>query len=186
MQQHSPEPPLSDSEREKAFAAFYQVHAVAVLAYLRLHTASPEEAEDLLLEVFMAALEQQTLLSRNANVQRSWLLNVAHNKLVDAYRRKGRHTFVSLDTVTEHLYEDDARLPEQVALRHEQNAQLMSVLNGLSPLQRQVVQLRFIYGLPCSEIAYVLGKREGAVRKSLTRALNLVRTLYTQNKGKML
>jgi RNA polymerase sigma-70 factor (ECF subfamily) len=180
MQQHVPEPHLADSERENAFAAFYQVHALAVLAYLRLHTSSPEEAEDLLLEVFVAALEQQTLLSRDAKVQCSWLFHVAHNKLVDSYRRKGRQTFVPLDTVAEHLYEDDARLPEQVALQHEQEAQLSSVLNSLSPLQRQVVQLRFIYGLKCSEIAHVLGKKEAAVRKLLTRSLNLVRILYTQ------
>ena len=180
MQQPLPESDFSDAERGDAFAAFYHLHALTVLAYLRLRISAPEEAEDLLLEVFVAALEQKALLQRDTRAQRGWLLNVAHNKLVDYYRRKGRHPTVSLDTVVEELYEDDARLPEQVVLRHEQDAQFTGVLNSLSPLQRQVVQLRFIYGLTCSEIAQVMGKREGAVRKSLTRALNLVRTLYTQ------
>ena len=53
-------------------------------------------------------------------------------------------------------------------------------LQRLPGLQQQVVHLRFVYGLRCQEITEVLGKKEGAVRKLLWRALNLVRSLYTE------
>jgi DNA-directed RNA polymerase specialized sigma24 family protein len=44
-------------------AALYERHAATIFAYLRLHLASLEDTEDALLEVFLAALEQEQLLA---------------------------------------------------------------------------------------------------------------------------
>lgn len=180
--QHLPDSQLSNAEHgDASFAEFYQLHALTILAYLRLRTSSAEEAEDLLLEVFLTALEQPMLLKRNIKTQRAWLHRVARNKLVDSYRQQGRRPSVSLDVVAEHLYEDDTHSPEQVALRNEQYARLNTILGYLSPKQRQMIQLRFIYGLSCAEIALVLEKKEGTVRRMLTRTLTFVREIYTRN-----
>jgi DNA-directed RNA polymerase specialized sigma24 family protein len=66
----------------------YQEHASAILAYLRLRTATREEAGDLLLDVFLAALEHGNLLQeRTIETQRAWLRSVAAHKLADHYRR---------------------------------------------------------------------------------------------------
>jgi RNA polymerase sigma factor (sigma-70 family) len=182
MHQHLIGPEQSAPEQGNSlFARLYDLHAPAILAYLRLHTSS-QEAEDLLLEVFLALLEQEDLMQRNAETLRGWLRSVAHHKLVDHYRRGARRQTVTLEEVAERLYEDDAHSPEQVALQHEQHVQVATILERLSPLQQQVVRLRFVYGLSCTEIARVLDKKEGAVRKLLTRALNYARTIYTQEK----
>jgi RNA polymerase sigma-70 factor (ECF subfamily) len=85
---------------------------------------------------------------------------------------------VTLDEVAETLFADDAHAPEQSALQREQGDRLYALLEQLPTLARQIIQLRFVYGLNCAEIAEALGKREGAVRKQLWRALNQVRTLY--------
>ena len=52
---------------------------------------------------------------------------------------------------------------------------LLAALQSLPEMQREVVQLRFGEGLHCDEIATVLGKREGAVRVLLWRALKFLR-----------
>ena len=86
-------------------ARLYQDHAPAILAYLRLRVAPREEAEDLLLEVFLAALERGDLLEeRSLEMQRAWLLNVARNKIADHYRRSKRRPQVALEQVAETLY----------------------------------------------------------------------------------
>lgn len=42
--------------RNPAFAELYQCYAPEIFAYLRLHTPTREDAEDLLVDVFLAAL----------------------------------------------------------------------------------------------------------------------------------
>lgn len=160
-------------------ARLYQEHASSVFAYLRLRTATREEAEDPLLDVFVAALERSDMLAeRGSEMQRAWLRGVAAHKLADHYRQSGRRHQVTLNQVAETLYEDEAYSPERMALTQEEYARLHALLHGLPRLQQQVISLRFVYGLRSAEIAETLGKKEGAVRKLLWRTLNLVRTLY--------
>lgn len=161
----------------------YRNHARAILAYIRLHLPG-QEAEDLLLDVFLAALEQSTLLgTMNEATQRTWLRSVAHHKMIDRYRREQRRPLVALESVAETLYTDEMHSPEQVALTREEAARVRAIVAHLPEQQRQVVQLRFIYGLRSAEIAETLGKNEGSVRKLLWRTLKLVRSLYTQEQG---
>ena len=48
----------------------------------------------------------------------------------------------------------------------------------MPPAAQMVLRLRFGNGLRCTQIAGMLGKREGAVRMHLSRALHLLRSLY--------
>jgi DNA-directed RNA polymerase specialized sigma24 family protein len=67
--------------------ALYERYAASIFAYARLHTPSWEDAEDLTLEVFTAALEQESLSWLADKQQFVWLRSVAQHKLVDRYRR---------------------------------------------------------------------------------------------------
>jgi RNA polymerase sigma-70 factor (ECF subfamily) len=164
---------------EELAALLYQEHATAILAYLRVRVASAEEAEDLLLDVFLAALEQLEMLQqRSADVQRAWLRGVAAHKVADHYRYSDARQRTPLDNLISTLYADDTRSPERMALREEEAELLRTFLQRLPKLQQQVITLRFVYGLNSREIAQTLGKREGAARKLLWRALNRVRALY--------
>ena len=167
---------------DSPLATLYLQHAPTIFAYLRLHAASREDAEDILLEVFLEALEYGSLAERSENTQRAWLRSVAHHKMVDRYRQVTRHRSVALEHVAETLYEDEALSPEQKALQQEEYEQVSMTVKRLPVLQQEVVRLRFVHGLRCSEIAAVLDKNEGAVRKLLSRALNLLRAIYTEGR----
>src|SRR5437899_1968427 len=93
----------STSTNESPVAQLYQLHAPAILTYLRRHLATKEDAEDLLLEVFVAAVENHMLPDMELGRQRAWLQQVAHNKLVDHYRRQTRRPIVTLNEFTETL-----------------------------------------------------------------------------------
>jgi RNA polymerase sigma-70 factor (ECF subfamily) len=174
----------SPIEDEPPAARLFQEHAATIFAYLRLRTATPEEAEDLLLDVFLVAIEQLSMLNeRTSQAQRAWLRGVAAHKVADHYRRGQRRPQVTLDEVSETLYADEARSPEGIALHHERDEQLRLLLESLPSLTRQMIHLRFVYGLSCAQIAEALDKREGAVRKQLWRALNQIRELYHNEGG---
>ncbi|HZR41762.1 MAG TPA: sigma factor-like helix-turn-helix DNA-binding protein [Ktedonobacteraceae bacterium] len=68
----------------------------------------------------------------------------------------------------------------------EEYAHLHAHLEKLSPIQREALRLRFANGLRCSEIATVLGKRDGTVRVLLSRALNFLRSIYENDQGGIL
>ncbi len=163
---------------ENATTELYDRYAHVIFAYVRLHLSSPEDAEDVTLEVFVAALEHENLVGLSAQEQLMWLRRVASNKLVDIYRRTQRHPVVALENVAERLYEDENRSPEYIALRQERYRQLHSAISTLPELQQHLLQLRFGRGLRFAEIAILLNKREDALRQLLSRTLALLRTNY--------
>jgi RNA polymerase sigma factor (sigma-70 family) len=160
-------------------AELYQRYAPKMLAYLCHHISSLDDAEDLLLEVFLAALEKEHMLSRlSEDEQRAWLWTVARNKMIDYHRRTQRRRIVPLEQVEETMF--DELLPEQVALQQEEHTTLHIYLKQLPTVQQEILQLRFTAGLRCTEIATVLNKSEGAIRTMLSRTLNTLRNIYSK------
>lgn len=164
-------------------AELFQRCAPTLFAYLRQHTTSREDAEDLLHEIFAAALAKPQFCQFADEEQQLWLWRVTRNKVVDTYRRKTRHPELALDCVAEHLYAEDEQSPEYTLLRQEEYAHLREALAQLSMPQQQALRLRFVNNLSCADVAKVLGKREGTVRSMLSRSISILRSIYTYKKG---
>ena len=158
----------------------YDRYGATIFAYVRLHALSREDAEDLTVEVFAAALERSHLFGLSDKEQLLWLRRVASNKLADTYRHVYRHPSVALEKVAETLYEDEKFSPEHITLRREEHRQLHQMISTLPILQQQILQLRYGHGLRFADIAILLNKREEAVRKLLSRTLSYLRTIYAQ------
>ncbi|HET8844216.1 MAG TPA: sigma-70 family RNA polymerase sigma factor [Ktedonobacteraceae bacterium] len=165
-------------------AHLYQLYAPALLMFLRRRVPGREDAEDVLLEIFQAALESDTLPELEESKQRSWLWTTAHNKAIDHYRRKLRRPVFSLELeeITEILSEDESTLPEIVALRQEAYMELRSHLASLPEPHQEILRLRFAQGLNCNEIARQLHKNHAAIRTMLSRSLNHLRNIYKQHR----
>lgn len=167
----------------------YRRYWLTLFIMIRQQIASKEEAEDILLEVFLAALENPALSDLSEHHQLTWLRRVASNKCVDHYRRSARRSALSLEhtEAVEHieatLFNSTLRSPEQMMLAQEEVELLRQHLSSLSEIQQQVLVLRFAEGLPCAQIATRLHKSEGAIRTLLSRTLNLLRKLYGKRKG---
>jgi len=160
----------------------YQQHALSLVTYVRRHVSSREDAEDIVLEVFMAALKQPELSRLGEEKQLAWLQRVAYYKFVDHYRRAISRPAVSLQEVAEMLLVDEGQSPDQLVLRNEEDALLRQKLGQLPEHYQVILQLRFANGLRCAEIASRLHKSEGAVRMLLSRALNTLREVYARQK----
>ncbi|GCE11386.1 RNA polymerase sigma factor [Tengunoibacter tsumagoiensis] len=161
-------------------AHLYARYASITFAYLRQHTASPEDAEDILYDIFLNVLERGGLPELDEHRQRAWFLRVAHNKVVDRYRRAQRRQLIALDLMTERLFADEGLAPEQQALQREEYLQLQTAIRLLPEVQQEVLTLHFSHGLRCTEIAALLGKRAGTIRSQLARALNTLRAYYQE------
>lgn len=175
-QQHTPRTPVP-SRLEKV-AELYRQYSPAIFTYLSQRAPGIEDAEDILVEVFLAALENAQFSTLPEKAQLAWLWRVARNKIVDAYRRSQRHESQSVlpDTLEESI--SDPEDPEHLTLQQEEYEILQGHLKSLSEQQQKVLLLRFGQDMRCAEIAAQMGKSEGAIKVMLSRTLNLLKNIY--------
>ena len=166
------------AQGEQEMALLYRKYAPGLLTYVRMRITSPEDAEDLVVEVFVAAIEQTNFAALSEKAKQLWLWRVTRNKVIDAYRRAKTRQNVTLEHVADGLFEDETASPEYAALLQEDYMDLYAHLQSLPPLQQQILRMRFGQGLSCREIATTLGKQENVVRVTLSRSLNLLRKIY--------
>lgn len=167
---------LDLQSKETGQAVLYDRYGPIIYRYLRAHAPSLEDAEDLLLEVFLAALEQDRLLHYPPERQLAWLRTVARNKLYSFYRRTQRHPQIPLDSQADYLFANEE--PEHLALQQEEQGHLYRCIQTLPKPQQHLLQLRYGYHLRFAEIAQLLEKSEGTVRKMLSRSLAILRKTY--------
>ena len=131
-----------------------------LLAHIRRRVDSPEEAEDIMQEAFLALYGRWSLRTPIRNATR-WLLRVAGNKIVDWYRRSERRP-VSLDAQARPADPDasvlwelaDARVttPQEEAERRELREALTEAIEALPDEQREAFLLTEAEGLTFREI----------------------------------
>lgn len=169
---------------QSGYGQLYQRYASVLFAYAFQQTGSREDAEDIVLDVFLSVLQNPRFATFDEQKQLAWLWTITRNKLVDRHRYAARRQHVSIEWLSEPFFEDDSLTPEEISLKREEYARLHSVLQTLPEFQQEVLRLRFGHGLQCNEIAPVLEKSEGSIRMILFRALHRLRKIYiSQEKG---
>src|SRR5215469_9340460 len=129
--------------------AVYRRYAPQIFAYLLRHMPSHQDAEDLLLDVFLVVLEKLPALNIDERRLAAYIQTVARNKMADYYRQRGHHQLISLDEATETAYEPEELAPDQLALTREQYAKLYQAVNALPEPQQTILRLRFGHNLRC-------------------------------------
>lgn len=169
-------------EQSNVHIVLYDRHISALLSYLTRLMTSRQDVEDVLFDVFAAALTSQAFEHLTHEQQRAWLYRVARNKAIDHYRHHTALTIVPLEETWDN--QDEEPTPEQRFLRQERHAFLREAIAQLSPLQQQLIHLRYQENMRLVEIAAHLQKPDGTVRKMLARTLKQLRVLYeNQERG---
>jgi RNA polymerase sigma-70 factor (ECF subfamily) len=164
---------LAQQGDEQAIGALYDLHCQAVFRYFQARLGHQQTAEDLTGEVFRRML---TGLPGYRGVDlpfRAWLFRIAHNLLIDHYRRETRHIVVPLKE-TEHVGPEESdpasTVEQKMTMEHAFQA-----LSNLEPSQRDALALRFLSGLSLKETAFAMGKTEDAIKALQRRGLAALR-----------
>ena len=157
---------------QRAWTMLYNELSGPVLGYLRVQGAS--EPEDLLGEVFLHIARKIGTFEGDAAGFRSWVFMVAHNRVIDERRRRGRRP---VELVTpEQLEPVEAKVDvETAAMNAMATDRVNALLSKLTPDQRAVLHLRMVGGFTIDEIATILGKPPGAVKALQRRALGAIK-----------
>jgi len=156
-----------------ALGEIYDQYADKIYAYIYHRVGQAELAEDLTAQVFMRMLEAVRTGHGWQTSFSGWLYRIAHNIVIDHYRRKGRATFVDIDDAAPM----QAPSGDPVASTESQfeRQRLRQALAELTDEQSQVISLRFLEDLSIAEVAVVMQKTEGAVKALQYRAVIALR-----------
>ena len=154
-----------------SFERLFQEHAVPLFAFLVYRTGDRQLAEDLLADTFERALRSRSRFDPRRGSEKNWVYAIAVNLVRDQARRHRVETS-ALERV-------GAREPTQAhdaALDAVEDRDLLHrALTKLNDDEREAIALRFGSDLKLREVARVLGEKQGAVEKRISRALEKLR-----------
>ena len=175
---------VEDARRGDAAAltALYESVAPGILAYLRGRGSADPEA--LTQDVFLQLLPRMRRIKGGARGVQALAFTIAHSRLVDELRRRGRSIEMSVAEPVEspsngalHASAEDEVLagPERA----------MALLASLGEAQRTVIMLRIFGDLSVEQTARVLGKSVGAVKQLQRRGLLALRDTLNQTRDEL-
>jgi len=158
----------------EAFSQLYDLYFDRIYRFVRLKVNDQADAEDVTSKVFLNAWRSIDRFSPKHDTSFvAWLFRLAHNALIDSYRRG--YDVVSLDASTAFQLSGSSATPEADLEWRLTIMTLQQALSALTSDQREVVLLRFVGGLSAREVGDIMGKQEGTVRGIQFRALEALR-----------
>ncbi len=159
----------------RALSAIYDLYAMRIYSYIYHRVGDASLAEDLTAQVFLRLLEALRN-DRAWTVSFSgWLYRIAHNLVIDTYRRSGHGRHVDLDANADTPAKGQG--PEDAAELTLAHDRVRVALTRLTEEQAQVVTLRFLEEKSIAEVAHIIGKSEGAVKALQYRAVAALRRI---------
>lgn len=161
---------------ERAWRCLYLQHAPAVLGYLRSQRLG--DAEDVLGDVWLQAVRDLSSFHGDEPGFRSWLLRIAHHRLIDARRARAARPVDPAGMPGSGLADrpaPDTTRVEQIVETHATEREFLALLRALPERQRAVLYLRYVLDLDQAQSASVLGVSRPALKMLQGRALRSLR-----------
>jgi len=131
----------------------------------------PEDAEDLVQDAFMVALQKIDSYDSGRDFG-PWFYRILVNRCLNARKARSRRATVGIPSETA----SDSASPLMETERSELRKQLTRALNDLPDRQRVIVKMFELEGFSSLEIAQVLGISDGTVRWHLHQARRILRS----------
>ncbi|MGH7571452.1 MAG: RNA polymerase sigma factor [Gemmatimonadota bacterium] len=155
----------------RAFEELVNRHYDTAYGVALSRVIEPADAEDVCQEAFIRALERIDDL-RDPAAFRAWLLEIVRNRALNLRRHRAVRKAVPLETVDPASDRPEASVEVE---RAELRARLLGAMEGLTPLQREVLLLFDLEGWSHREIAGKLDISEGSARVHLHNARRVMR-----------
>jgi RNA polymerase sigma-70 factor (ECF subfamily) len=156
---------------EDEFISVYDENADALFRYAYFRLYDRERAKELMQEAFLKTWEYLESGKKITNV-RAFLYRTVHNLSVN---EAVRHKSYSLDEMQEVAGFDPAEIKESTPEEDAEYQLVLAKIEELAPDERDVLTMRYIEGLPVSEIAEALDEAPNTVSVRIHRAMKKLR-----------
>lgn len=156
-----------------AFSELYDLFIDPIYRYV-FYRVNERDVEDVVENVFLKVWQFLHKYEQKKNTWfSSWIYRVAHNLVVDYYRKAKTRDF---DELNQDFVDDRrAHSPIRTTENSLDNKILKDAISTLKKAYQDVVVYKFINDLTNEEISSIMGKSEGSVRILQFRALKALR-----------
>lgn len=158
----------------QAFEHLYNRHKGSVYRYFKRQCGNEAIAEELFQDVWLKIVHARSAYKASAKFT-TWLFHIAHNHLIDHYRKHSRIPDSYADDDLEDIEDHCAIDPVSDINRARQAAKLLDCINQLPDAQRESFLLKQETGLSLIDIAEVAGTSRETVKSRLRYALTALR-----------
>jgi RNA polymerase sigma-70 factor (ECF subfamily) len=176
---------LSDEElmgllaagHEEALAPLHSRYA-SLMFGLAARSLDPAAAEEIVQDVFLTVWHKASSYDPARGPVRPWLLRIAHLRVINELRRRGRRPNVLPDPKGERLaaVPDQAPEPDEAAWREFRRTTVQAAVAALPPAQRQALSLAFFDDLTHEQVATFLGLPLGTAKTRIRAGMQHLRT----------
>ncbi len=154
-----------------ALGALFDAYAPLIYKYALRLCHDPDEADDIVGDVFSQLTTQLAAGKGPKQNLRSYLYQMAYHRVID-YSRKDRH-FVDIETTP--LPDSEFSVQEEHEKQAIQASLLKAINTELTGDQKHVILLRFIEDFSIQETADIIGKDVNNVKVIQNRAIGKLR-----------
>lgn len=153
----------------RAVEAFYQQYSPGILRYLKQKLPRQEDAQEILNDIFLEAIDGLATLN-NPDSLKSWMYTIAHNKIVNFYRKKKIKSLIFSQFPYLKIVAEEINQPEFQLEKREVKIRLQMAFEKLSSKYRQILRMHYIEEMPVKIISVNLNLSFKATESLLYRA----------------
>jgi RNA polymerase sigma-70 factor, ECF subfamily len=161
----------------RAFETLYGRHRGPLFRFVLRGLTSRAVADECFQEVWARVVAARDRYRPDAKFT-TWLYQIAHNLLIDTYRRTRPEVAMpeNEDGEAQEFPDEEGLQPERRLSEFEERRRLQLALDELPADQRYALQLRLEQELPLEEIARIQGVGRETVKSRLRYALDKLKT----------
>jgi RNA polymerase sigma-70 factor (ECF subfamily) len=164
-----------------AFGQLYDQYVDQIFRYIYYKVGNITESQDLTGQTFLKAFENIESYELRDVAFSSWLYRIAHNLVVDYFRRESKRGSVSIDE--QPPAPSDQGNPVEVVMADLEGERLYGAMQKLTHNQREVLVLKFIDNLSNNQVAEIMGMSVGAVKSAQKRGLLALNRILGNSDG---
>jgi len=166
-----------------ALEAIYERYSSAVYSLARYMLRSEAVAEEATQDVFLNIWLKAASYSSSRGQPKTWIMSVAHHKIIDVIRSRRRAAAISdpKEYETLDLLPSAEVATDEAVERNLEAERVREALSKLPAAQQEVINLAYFGGLSQSEIAARLGQPLGTVKTRARLALQKLREELRQD-----
>ncbi len=162
----------------KAFEALYSRHKNGLYRYLLRQCRDQSTCQELFQDIWLAVIRNRKTYEVRARFT-TYLYKMAHNRLIDYYRKKHPAALSSYTTEDadplDNIPGSEALMPENVFAARQRAQRLLKALETLPEAQREAFLLREEGGISLAEAAEITGVKIETAKSRLRYALSKLR-----------
>ena len=164
----------------RAFDTLYARNRGMLYRFILRSIADRASADELFQETWSRLIASRERYRVEAKFS-TWLLQIAHNLIIDGFRRaRPQAGAEETESVLRELDAPESERPEQVLNEFEQRRRLQLALDGLPNEQREAFLLRVESALGLAEIAEITGAGQETVKSRLRYAFAKIREKFAE------